>query len=164
MNRRKALAKPTPQAPLDFGTLTAEQITSAILGYLQAHGFSAWAQPNRGEYDPKTGKWRPHPNARRGVPDIIGFRLRDAVFIGVEMKAGPDRLRPEQRRFLDELKAAGGLAFVAFGFAQFQQSFEHRGLHLVPLSASPIALPAALQQSASLSGFTTTYDVPTHPI
>ncbi|MGI4822644.1 MAG: hypothetical protein ACRYFV_15650 [Janthinobacterium lividum] len=61
MNRRTALAKPTTQAPLDFGTLTAEQITSAILGYLQAHNFSAWAQSDRSEYDLKTGKWRPHP-------------------------------------------------------------------------------------------------------
>lgn len=55
--------KPAAQTPLDFGTLTAEQITSAILGYLHAHGFTAWAQPNRGEYDPKTGKWRPIPTA-----------------------------------------------------------------------------------------------------
>ena len=35
----------------------------AILTYLDAHGFSAWGQPNRGEYDPKTNKWRPHPNS-----------------------------------------------------------------------------------------------------
>ena len=45
------------------------------------------------------------------------------------MKAGRDQLRPEQRQFLDELKAAGGLPFVAHSFAQFQQSFEVRGLH-----------------------------------
>ncbi|MGI4822643.1 MAG: VRR-NUC domain-containing protein [Janthinobacterium lividum] len=58
-------------------------------------------------------------NARRGVPDIIGFRLADAVFIGVEVKAGRDQLRPEQIQFLNELKAASGLAFVAYDFAQF---------------------------------------------
>jgi len=120
--------KPTPQAPLDFGTLTADEITTAIIAYLTAHGFRAWSQPNRGEYDPKTARWRPHPNARRGIPDILGFRKRDAVFIAVEVKAGRDRLRPEQKQFLDELKAAGGLAFVAHSFAQFQQSFEHRHL------------------------------------
>ncbi|TGE21520.1 VRR-NUC domain-containing protein [Hymenobacter aquaticus] len=57
---------------------------------------------------------------------MIGFRKRDGVFIGIEVKAGRDQLRPEQKQFLDELKAAGGLAFVAHSFAQFQQSFEHR--------------------------------------
>jgi len=43
------------------------------------------------------------------------------VFIGVEVKAGRDQLRTEQKQFLDELKAAG---FVVHSFAQFQQSFE----------------------------------------
>ena len=109
---------------------TADEITAAILAYLDAHGYEAWRQPNRGEYDPTTGKWRPHPNARRGVPDIIGFRRRDATFIGVEVKAGSDRLRPEQTQFLDQLKAAGGLPFIAHSFEEFRTSFEHRRLHL----------------------------------
>ena len=122
----------TAQTPLDFGTLTAEEITRAILGYLEAHGFTAWAQPNRGEYDPKTGKWHPHPNSRRGVPDILGFRRSDAVFLGVEVKAGTDRIRPEQTKFLNELKAAGGLAFIAYDYAGFVASFERRHLHLQP--------------------------------
>jgi len=120
--------KPTPQAPLDFCTLTADEITAAILSYLDAHGFNAWSQPNRGEYDPKTARWRPHPNSRRGVADILGFRRADGLFLAVEVKAGSDRLRPEQKQFLDELKAAGGLAFVAFSFTGFVQSFERRGL------------------------------------
>ncbi|UYZ64899.1 VRR-NUC domain-containing protein [Hymenobacter weizhouensis] len=142
MNRRKAPAKPQAQTPLDFGTLTAEQITAAILGYLEAHGFTAWAQPNRGEYDPKTGRWRPHPNSRRGVPDILGFRRADGRFLGIEVKAGTDRLRPEQMTFLRELKAAGGLAFVAYDFAGFVQSFERRGLHVVATTATHDAAPA----------------------
>ena len=140
----------TPQAPLNFGALTAEEMTSAILGYLHAHGFTAWAQPNRGEYDPKTGKWRPHPNSRRGIPDILGYRRADARFLGVEVKAGTDRPRPEQTKFLTELKAAGGLAFIAYSFAGFVQSFEQRGLHTPASIAVPIP-------SASPS---TTYDEP----
>ena len=127
----------TRQASLDFGTLKADEITASILGYLAAHGFSAWAQTNRGEYDPQTGRWRPHPNARRGVPDILGFRRADARFLGVEVKAGSDRLRPAQIQFLDELKASGGLAFVAYDFAGFVASFERRGLHLPTISNQP---------------------------
>ena len=45
------------------------------------------------------------------------------------MKAGRDQLRDDQRTFLTELKSANGLAFVAHDFAQFQLSFESRGLH-----------------------------------
>ena len=58
------------------------------------------------------------------MPDIIGFRNADGVFIGVEVKAGRDTLRDDQKQFLNELKQAGGLAFVTYDFAQFQQSFE----------------------------------------
>ena len=131
-------------APKTTRPLTeAEQITSDILTYLDAHGFSAWGQPNRGEYDPKTSKWCPHPNSRRGVPDILGFRISDAKFLGVEVKAGTDRPRPEQTQFLNELQAAGGLAFIAYSFVGFVQSFQRRGLHTMATTATPTeALPA----------------------
>lgn len=128
----------------------AEQITSDILTYLDAHGFTAWAQPNRGEYDPKTNKWRPHPNSRRGIPDILGFRRADALFLGVEVKAGTDRPRPEQTQFLTDLKAAGGLAFIAYDYAGFVQSFERRGLHTPAFPSNPTA-------TATNSDLSTTY-------
>lgn len=117
------------QVPLDFGDMKAGELTSAILAYLQYHGYSVWRQNTTGIYDPATKRWRVNPQGRRGVPDIIGFRKADGVFVGVEVKAGRDQLRPEQKQFLDELKAAGGLAFVAHSFAQFQQSFEGRNQH-----------------------------------
>lgn len=139
--------KTTTQTPLDLGNLKADEITSSVLGYLKMHGFSAWAQPNRGEYDPKTQRWRPHPNARRGVPDILGFRRTDGKFLGVEVKAGTDRPRPEQTQFLTELKAAGGLAFIAYNFAGFVQSFERRGLHIVATTAATTeAVPATINK------------------
>ena len=118
-------AAPTQARP-DFAATTADEITAAILKFLTAHGYTAWRQPNEGRYDPKTQRWHRQPNSRRGVPDIIGFRRADGRFIGVEVKAGRDQLRPEQTHFLNDLKAAGGLAFVAYSFAQFQQSFRTR--------------------------------------
>jgi VRR-NUC domain len=137
----------------------AEQITSDILTYLDAHGFSAWGQPNRGEYDPNTGKWRPHPNSRRGVPDILGFRRADALFLGVEVKAGTDRPRPEQTKFLNELQDAGGLAFIAYSFAGFVQSFKRRGLHtmVTPKESAPLPYPAILPDHSVTSDPATAY-------
>ena len=114
------------QAPLDFGTMTAGEITTAILAYLTTQGYTVWRQNTTGIYNPDTKRWRVNPQGRRGVPDIIGFRNRDGLFIGVEVKACRDTLHDDQRTFLNELKAAHGLAFVAHSFAQFQQSFERR--------------------------------------
>ncbi len=127
-----SLAAKHQQTALDFGTLTAGEITSAILAYLTTQGYAVWRQNTTGIYDPDTKRWRVNPQGRRGVPDIIGFRKSDGVFIAVEVKAGRDQLRADQRAFLDELKAAHGLAFVAHSFTQFQQSFEHRCLHSAP--------------------------------
>ena len=124
-----ALAKKHDQLPLDLGQLYAADITGAILAFLTHHGYTVWRQNTTGIYDAAKARWRVNPQARRGVPDIIGFRNRDGLFIGVEIKAGRDQLRDDQRTFLNELRAANGLAFVAHDFAQFQQSFELRGLH-----------------------------------
>jgi len=123
------------QVSLELAPPTAGEITSAILTYLTLQGFAVWRQNTAGIYDQKTGRYRLNPQSRKGVPDIIGFRKSDGVFIGVEVKAGRDQLRPEQKQFLDELKAAGGLAFVAHSFDQFQQSFEGRRL-LTPTASS----------------------------
>ena len=123
------IAQKHDQLPLDFGTLKAGEITSAIIAYLTKHGFKVWRQNTSGIYDQQTGRWRKNPQGCNGVPDIIGFRLTDGVFVGVEVKAGRDTLRDDQKQFLNELKQAGGVAFVAHDFAQFQQSFEGRDLH-----------------------------------
>ncbi|TDN39291.1 hypothetical protein A8B98_18705 [Hymenobacter sp. UV11] len=139
--------------------LKADEITAHILGYLRAKGFVAWAQDNRGRYNPKTSKWYPHPNNRVGVPDIIGYRKSDARFIGVEVKAGRDTLSNFQIDFLNELKEHGGLPFVAYDFAGFVWSFEQRGLHLpMATTASPDA--GVPPPPTSLPGLTTTHDEP----
>ncbi len=39
------------QAPLDFGTLTAGEITSAILAYLTTQGYTVWRQNTTGIYE-----------------------------------------------------------------------------------------------------------------
>ncbi|MFC6223931.1 VRR-NUC domain-containing protein [Hymenobacter artigasi] len=119
------------QTPLDFGTMTAGEITGAILKYLITQGYTVWSQNTTYIYDPDAQCWRVNPQGIRGVPDIIGFRNRDGLFIGVEVKAGRDQLRLHQKQFLDELKGAGGLAFVAHDLARFQRSFVLRGLVLL---------------------------------
>jgi len=48
----------------------------------------------------------------RGCPDVLGM-LKDGRLLACEVKAPKGRLRPEQAAFLEVVRAAGGLAFVA---------------------------------------------------
>ncbi len=48
----------------------------------------------------------------KGCPDVLG-QLKDGRLLGVEVKAAKGRLRPEQSAFLDRIRCAGGVAFVA---------------------------------------------------
>jgi hypothetical protein len=47
-----------------------------------------------------------------GCPDVLG-QLRDGRLLGVEVKARKRKLRPEQSIFLERIRGAGGIAFVA---------------------------------------------------
>ena len=48
----------------------------------------------------------------KGCPDVLG-QMRDGRLLGVEVKAPAGRLRPEQALFLERIRCAGGVAFVA---------------------------------------------------
>ena len=47
-----------------------------------------------------------------GCPDVLG-QLCDGRLLGVEVKAEHGRLRPEQKIFLERIRASGGVAFMA---------------------------------------------------
>jgi hypothetical protein len=47
-----------------------------------------------------------------GCPDVLG-QLKDGRLLGVEVKAAKGRTSPEQVAFLERIRAAGGVAFVA---------------------------------------------------
>jgi hypothetical protein len=50
---------------------------------------------------------------KRGQSDIIGFRNKDAVIVAVEVKTVGDRLSPDQIKFLNDVKKAGGMSYIA---------------------------------------------------
>ena len=47
-----------------------------------------------------------------GCPDVLG-QLRDGRLLGVEVKSPAGKLRPEQAVFLERIRGAGGVAFMA---------------------------------------------------
>ncbi len=48
----------------------------------------------------------------KGCPDVLG-QLRDGRLLGVEVKGPTGKLRPEQAVFLERIRCAGGVGFVA---------------------------------------------------
>jgi hypothetical protein len=47
-----------------------------------------------------------------GCPDLLG-QLKDGRLLGVEVKGPAGKLRPAQVVFLERIRAAGGVAFMA---------------------------------------------------
>ena len=47
-----------------------------------------------------------------GCPDVLG-QLRDGRLLGVEVKSPTGKLRPEQAVFMERVRGAGGVAFMA---------------------------------------------------
>lgn len=47
-----------------------------------------------------------------GCPDVLG-QLKDGRLLGVEVKSPTSKLRPEQAVFLERIRGAGGVAFMA---------------------------------------------------
>lgn len=50
---------------------------------------------------------------KRGQSDLIGYRNKDCVMVACEIKTLNDRLSPDQITFLNDVKKAGGLAYIA---------------------------------------------------
>ena len=81
-----------------------------VLMALSAHPAVAWVERmNSGAA--KIGK-RFVRFGWKGCPDVLG-QLRDGRLIGVEVKSAKGQLRPEQTRFLQRIREAGGVGFMA---------------------------------------------------
>jgi hypothetical protein len=109
--------------------MRANQLTKAVLQVLNHSGYKAWRNNTVGVFDvnyavDRVTKEKPATKAqlrkilngcRRksqtipGQPDIIGYQKRTGKFIGVEIKAGKDKLSTHQIRFMDEANKAGAM-------------------------------------------------------
>lgn len=108
-------------------------LVRATLELLHANGIAAWrnntgvawrvpGSPRLLMDRPKSGKAYPVKFGIVGAPDILGWVRRRAaacvdrvaVALGVECKISPRKLTHEQWVFLNDLKAAGGLAYTVF--------------------------------------------------
>ena len=87
----------------------ANELTKAVISYLNSTGFFVWRNNTTGVYDVKKQVFRKN-HGLNGVSDIIGIQKKTGRFIAVEIKAGKDKLSPQQEYFLNRVKKSGGLA------------------------------------------------------
>lgn len=85
----------------------ANQLTAKVLEHLESKGVFCWRQNNTATHDPKmnngTGGYRSF-NGMKGVPDIIAItpptsKYCGGIFVGIEVKAGKDRMSAHQKLF-----------------------------------------------------------------
>ena len=81
-----------------------------VLLTLRAHPMVAWAERMNSGAVRIGGRFVRF--GWTGCPDVLG-QLLDGRLLGVEVKAAKGRLRPEQTIFLERIRAAGGVAFMA---------------------------------------------------
>jgi hypothetical protein len=94
------------------------RVKAEVLKYLKLRQIKAWSNPS--------GAVRIRPNkfmsfGLKGSADILGC-LPDGRFLAVEVKAAHGRLSPEQRQFLEDIKALGGLAVMVRGWKELDQA------------------------------------------
>lgn len=85
-------------------------------------GFRAWRNNSGKLPDPRTGRWVQFGVASPGGSDLIGYRSititpdmvgrKVAIFTALEIKTPTGRATPEQRRFIEHIRAAGGIAGI----------------------------------------------------
>ena len=86
--------------------LSKAQIRASAIKMLTWSGYTVWVQNNLAVRGRKfIGK--------RGQADVMGFRNKDGVIVACEIKTLNDRLSDDQIDFLNDVKKAGGLAYLA---------------------------------------------------
>ena len=103
-------------APRADATPLEREVLKAVWSYLSHHPRVAWVtRINAGGTsftDAHGGQQFVRFNYKRGISDLIG-QMKTGAFLACEVKREGEPLMDHQRAFLNEVRAAGGVAFVA---------------------------------------------------
>lgn len=94
-------------------TVSEKAIEKQIIIWLWSKRIFCTKIDNTGIYDAKLGKFRHQHGSfkRKGISDIVG--IYEGRFLAIEVKSESGRLSSDQKVFLDDVKANGGIAIVA---------------------------------------------------
>jgi hypothetical protein len=110
---------------------TETDLVRACLDWLALHRIKAWRMNNTGIFDP-VKKIHRRFHGLRGVSDILGIlpqtvRLADGAeemfgnFLAIEVKKPGEKPRPEQQAFLQDIRAAGGIALCVHSLGELEE-------------------------------------------
>jgi hypothetical protein len=99
------------------------RVKTEVLKYLKLRQIKAWSNPS-GAVRIRPGKFMSF--GLKGSADILGC-LPGGKILAVECKAERGRLSPEQRQFLEDIKALGGLAIVAKSYQDIEMALMEVG-------------------------------------
>jgi hypothetical protein len=102
-----------PPYPHKFSDQTANDLTKAIVKYIELKGGFASRISVQGTYSAKLGKYIPG-TAKRGLADIMGTYKNKSI--SIEVKIGKDRQSDYQIKVEQQITKAGGLYFIARDF------------------------------------------------
>ncbi len=101
---------------------TANQITRNVLRIANfKNRCVAYRINNVGVWDEKKGIHR-KGNTEKGLPDIV--LIYEGRYIGIEVKAGSDRLSEDQKKRRFEIERAGGIYFECRSTDDFIRFFD----------------------------------------
>jgi hypothetical protein len=108
-------------------TKASNDLVAACLHLLALHGVRAWRNNTTGVFDPERKRFRTF-SGRKGVSDILGIIPPAGRLVAVECKSGKGKLSSEQRAFLDDIAAAGGVAVCARSLDDLQAALAAAGV------------------------------------
>lgn len=115
-----------------------KQIENQIINFLRIVGVFCWKNQSTGIYDPTKKIFRRSNNYNhlRGVSDILG--VVDGKFLAIEVKSESGRLTVEQKAFLQNIRAQGGIAFEARSLVDVVQRLKEEFPNHLGLSRAAI--------------------------
>lgn len=102
----------------------SNDLTKAIIKYLNIAGFLTWRNNTAGVYDPNRKVFRRNAALKKGVSDILGVIPGSGRLLAIEVKIGADKLSQDQYIFLNDVRERNGSAFVAKTYDGFLESLK----------------------------------------
>lgn len=100
------------------------ELTQRILHFFYDHKIFAWRSNTSGMPVRSGGVITGlRPSGKTGVPDVLAILPPYGRFLGVEIKTGKDRLRPEQIGFHESARSCGAACITVKTWEDFLQQF-----------------------------------------
>lgn len=104
-----------------FSDQKANDLTKAIVKYIELRGGFSSRINNTGSYRPELGRFI-KSTSKRGLADVMGtYKCKS---LNIEVKIGKDRMSEDQIKVQGAVERSGGLYFIARDFTTFKTWFD----------------------------------------